>query len=133
MIDFDKFKYRIGDRIRRIGYIAEYEILAIDDINYWGYSHFYYKLKNLSKGCLDQPEWLSQGMVHMVYEPCNPMIKVLFSKPIFGTTVQDAINDIGSNNTTPHRVEEGLPDDHSLEALPGIIPNSEESVSVSDE
>lgn len=78
MIDYDKFKYRIGDKVRKIGLEAEYEIVDIHSASSWGHNH--YKLKNTSIGCNDTPTWCPQHLVHNYYEPCNPAIKVLFQK-----------------------------------------------------
>jgi hypothetical protein len=98
MIDFDKFKYRVGDKIKRLVYHpdevqpAEYEIIAIEEATGFGSSYRrtrnsggttgyrHYRLKNLSNGCLDQPIWVSQHLVHTQYEPCNPAIKLLYKR-----------------------------------------------------
>lgn len=99
MIDYDKFRYRVGDKVRRMVYSpeevqpAEYEIIGIEEAKGFGrtyrrnssstgdsgYRH--YRLKNLSPGCLDQPQWVSQNIVHSQYEPSNPAVKLLFNKP----------------------------------------------------
>lgn len=102
MIDFDKFKYRKGDKVRKIGYEAEYEIIDIQLSTAYTSTYRHYRLKNLSPGCLDQPVWLSQGTVHRSYEPCNPAIKVLFEKKTLANR--------------KNRAEERS-DDHSLDAL----------------
>ena len=98
MIDYDKFKYRIGDKVRRMVYNptevqpVEYEILAIEEATGFGSSYRrtrnsgsttgykHYRLKNLSPGCIDQPQWVAQNLVHSQYEPCNPAAKILFKK-----------------------------------------------------
>ena len=87
MIDFDKFKYRVGDRIRKLEVIveaplAEYEILEISERSKWSKSFRSYKLKNLSPGCVNSPSWQSQNVVHRYYEPCNPAIKLLYSNNV---------------------------------------------------
>jgi len=106
MIDYDKFKYRIGDKIRKIGYEAQYEIIEIQSNgNPRGYGSITsYRIKNLSLGCVDQPVWLSQSIIHRNYEPCNPAIKVLFEKkePIGGALTLEMLQkaiDAATNNS----------------------------------
>ena len=136
MIDFDKFKYRVGDKVKRMVYAptevqpAIYEIIAIEESNGFGNSYRrsynsggtsgyrHYRLKNLSSGCLDQPQWVAQNIVHSQYEPSNPVIKLLYYKESEGTFLTSILRshsficDIGLN-----RAELAKPDSHSLDAL----------------
>jgi hypothetical protein len=99
MIDYDKFKYRVGDKVRRMVYHpddiqpAEYEIIAIEEAKGFGGSYRrgrsnsssgyrHYRLKNLSPGCLDKPLWVQQNIVHSQFEPCNPAAKILYKKNV---------------------------------------------------
>jgi hypothetical protein len=134
MIDFDKFKYRVGDKIRKIQLtqdltqVTEYEIVQIQEGSKYAYKH--YKLKNLATGCVDAPSWQSQNTVHMYFEPCNPAIKLLYSKNVveFRTEYVADYTTKGLLISTPrgygkissiglNRVELAKPDSHSLDAL----------------
>jgi hypothetical protein len=121
MIDFDKFKYRVGDRIHKIQHTpstitpTEYEIVEIDS----KYKYFY-KIKNLSPGCVDLPFWQSKYVIHNLFEPCNPAIKLLFGKK------EEIVLNTGSysigvggvyRDLMVDRAELAQPDSHSLDAL----------------
>jgi hypothetical protein len=144
MIDFDKFKYRVGDRIRKIQLSSdqtestEYEIIAIDEgennqsRRLYGYKH--YKLKNLAPGCVDSPSWQSQNIVHMYFEPCNPAAKLLYSKNVVEFRTEYAADYVTKTvisgrragkswlyqqfqDYEANRAELAKPDSHSLDAL----------------
>jgi hypothetical protein len=82
MIDYDKFKYRVGDRIRRIGHEAEYSIVGIQEAlrSRTDTIVSHYRIRNLSPGCKDHPIWYTKYVIHQQFEPCNPAIKLLFDK-----------------------------------------------------
>ena len=82
MIDYSKFKYRVGDRIRRIGHEAEYSIVEIQETfrSRTDTIVSHYKIRNLSPGCKDHPIWYIKYIIHQQFEPCNPAVKLLFDK-----------------------------------------------------
>ena len=165
MIDFDKFKYRVGDKVRKLVYAptevrpTEYEIIAIEESDSMGrltrgsrsYNDYrHYKLKNLSPGCLDKPQWVPQNLVHSQYESCNPAIKLLYKKNelasgvLTAETIEEAYKKamlFGTGklliNTTrqsgkswlyqqflqneANRAELAKPDSHSLDALRYLV------------
>ena len=144
MIDYDKFKYRVGDKVRKIELMvepSEYVILKIEEKNRYGKPFRHYQLKNLTPGCVDAPSWQSQNVVHQFYEPCNPAAKLLFKKNTSGLEYVDKYKReyLGSFGnlivSTPrntmvisnmsdqsvfvdlNRAELAKPDSHSLDAL----------------
>jgi hypothetical protein len=107
MIDFDKFKYKMGDKIRKLSTTAIYEIIEIEEVSsFTSYPYRHYRLRNTSNGYTDSPIWLGQSIVHSRYEPCNPAIKVLYDK-------KDNSMDLMSSNRAGERSAQC-----SLEALP---------------
>ena len=135
MIDFDKFKYRIGDRIHKIDCSTEYEVIEITryPTSYSGLPTTY-RIKNLSQGCLDRPFWISQYAIERYYEPCNTAIKLLYNKEEPTTLLITGCSD-SSNNSLYRAYIEGTPpwqflspdrageqsDPHSLDALRYLI------------
>jgi hypothetical protein len=82
MIDYDKFKYRIGDKIKRISHEAEYQIIGIQESlrSRTDTIVSHYRIKNLSPGCIDHPTWYPANVILGQFEPCNPAIKLLYQK-----------------------------------------------------
>lgn len=91
-IESSTFRYRIGDRIRS-RYGAEYQIINIQTSSgTYGTTTDHYRLKPLSS--IDNPFWLTSGIVYSNYEPCNPAIKILFdnARRSEGTKTLPAVN-----------------------------------------
>lgn len=72
------FEYRVGDiLVHKFG--AKYQVLAID-VYTPSKKPFSFRLKNLSNGCTDSPQWVGREVVYKDYEPDNQMHKLLYGK-----------------------------------------------------
>lgn len=77
-LDPSKYKYKVGDKVKKVVAQAEYEIVQIQHISnsFGDISH--YKLKSCVSGCKDSPFWISSFRLYDQYEPTSPMLKILF-------------------------------------------------------
>lgn len=75
----NKFKYKLGDKVRSLAG-AEYQIIdATPNIHLHGPEHVVsYRLKSLVSGCLDKPFWVNIKNIYKYYEPCSNAAKVLY-------------------------------------------------------